>query len=147
MKKQPINIEKLILIRDNLINNVTKEHFDMNRFTNVIGEKCECGSQVCIIGHSIKLDLKNFKKHKKETFKQIGINKWTVNRTYYEWSLKFLEIDEKKNEKLWDYLFSEDWSKYDNTIEGAVKRINYVIENKTYNKIELNQLQRFIDEN
>lgn len=147
MKKPPINIEKLILIRDNIIKNVTQEHFDMKRFTNVMAENCECGSQGCIIGHSIQLDFENFIKHKKETFLQRGISKWTVNRIYYEWSLKFLEIDKKKNEKLWDYLFSEDWSKYDNTIEGAIKRINYVIENKTYNKIELKELPSFLDEN
>ena len=136
MEKPKINIKKLTLMRDNLINNVSEENFNMQFYSNLLNENCECGSVGCIIGNSIKLDMDDFFKIREKQLTNNNPLRMNINLSYFYWSFKFLELElnNQETEKLWDYLFSEGWSKLSPTKNDAINRINYVIENNTYDK-------------
>lgn len=71
----------------------------------------ECGSVGCAIGHG----------------PYAGIEK--TERDWLEYSERVFGIDRRAVE--WDYVFDDKWSAYDNTPQGAARRLQEVLDGKT----------------
>ncbi len=131
-----INLEALIMLRDHIENNVKQSDFNMHNFrmdrdgrTKDFISSSQCGSVGCILGHmpfinnpafcTIYQDWKipNIRNH------DFGDRLPTLD--FLAYSERVLKI--ASNEAVWDYLFSGDWAVIDNTVEGAVFRLNNVI--------------------
>ena len=81
----------------------------------------ECNTVGCIIGHSTVLDPKLAKEC---THSSEGIE-------FPIWFMRYAEYDSSDNDNaLWDWCFHGDWATIDNTVEGAVKRMQYAYDNK-----------------
>ena len=111
--------QNLILLRDHL-QTVDRDKFDMDWF--MLDEDDQhislhhheaihnCGSAACAIGYGPAAGVKVI-----ETDKE-----WD---TYSERVFGFSCLSDA-----WNFMFSGVWTSYDNTPEGAARRINYVIE-------------------
>lgn len=88
----------------------------------------ECNTIGCIIGYCVQLAPELV------TYEDVieGDNK-TID--FLQWSLDFTGIPFNDN-FLWSYMFSGDWAYFDHTIEGAISRINHVI-NNTFRQDEM----------
>lgn len=97
---------------------VTQENFDMNNYRTGDKKTPECNSVGCVLGWCTELDSENIKKN--YMFSDGEIN-------FYSWSEHFTGVSRVDWD--WDFLFSENWAEVDNTLEGAIKRLEYVIKN------------------
>ena len=71
----------------------------------------DCSTVACSVGHATSI----FPPIKKEDWE--------------EYCYRVFDVDSDSLE--WDFLFSEDWQKVDNTVEGAAKRIRFLIRQKS----------------
>ena len=119
-----MNIENLKAAQKHLTENVFQEVFNMLFYRedpdNVLSyfnlvESPICNSVGCAVGHCTVLDPKGFSEFVKDN-----------EDAFYNWSISFFELDKKQ----WDYLFSSHYYYSDNTIEGCVSRIQYLIDNQ-----------------
>lgn len=95
---------------------ISDNQFDMRGY-RLNGDKAspECNSVGCVIGHCTVLDSENVKQNYLNS--DTGIIKFT------DWSYDFTGL----HGYLWDFCFGGAWVDTDNTIEGAIKRIESVI--------------------
>lgn len=100
---------------------VKPEKFNMASWREGDKIQAKCGSVGCVIGHCVILAPK------------------LITRNYYNeidfgyWSVKFTGI--RTCADSWEWCFGSEWSTIDNTIEGAQKRIQYLINGR---KIPIN---------
>lgn len=112
MKKE--NLQRMV----DLLNSgkVTQEMFDMNKFRLGDKKNTKCNSVGCVVGWCTELDSENIKEN--YIFSSGGID-------FYAWSEYFTGM--LAGGYNWRFLFSENWAEVDNTINGAIKRLEYVI--------------------
>lgn len=82
----------------------------------------ECNTIGCIIGHCTVLDSDNIK------------NNYLYDNGYVkflDWSYDFTGLDKY----LWGFCFHSKWGIVDNTIEGAIKRLELVVNDKVDHKL------------
>lgn len=82
-----------------------------------------CNSPACVIGHCININLKLAK----ELLDEIGVYD---QQLYTQWSTRFTGINSK--EATWHFLFSGIWKDRNNTVKGAIERLNAVINRKMH---------------
>jgi len=127
-----VNVENLQIVADRLIE-VNKDlnlKFGMETFGDTyktVLPKPSCGSFGCVVGH-----LPLF-----EEFKDIILNLPTViggglSDDEYLYGIFYRDVCEKvlgisEDSYLWTYLFDCNWAEIDNTLEGAVFRIQHAI--------------------
>ncbi len=92
---------------------LTQDQFDMDYYMN------ECGTVGCVVGWAT-------------TFKGLEVidsdyDDYGYRIKYYSYSKRLFDLTSNKPE--WYWCFSSKWAYVDNTIEGAIKRINYLIDN------------------
>lgn len=97
---------------------VTQEMFSMRSFRRGDDKHTECNSVGCVLGWCTELDADNIKEN--YVYSSGGI-------AFYEWSEYFTGIPADGYD--WDFLFSENWAEEDNTIQGAIKRLEFFIKN------------------
>ena len=131
MKKE--NLQRII----DMLRTIDETKFDMQHYKNVYGmadelgisadeavrlsimEEIECNSPACVIGHAIRLDIPLMQsimskdKYASSTF------------IYSKWSEEFTGLN--YFEKDWDWCFASKWKRIDNTIAGAISRIQSLI--------------------
>lgn len=132
------NIENLRRAVEHL-KTIDQSQFDMSFYVaNIIdGEKLqlyypknveyvnECGTVGCVVGHCAVLDPDYFKK---KVINRPSHLKELNPYLYTDWSERFFDVKDEE----WEWLFGERWSVYDNTISGAIARIElYVNQEKT----------------
>lgn len=116
-----MNIERLKELVDYL-KTVNEDNFDMEYYARnenyldsprktIINHYNECGTVACVAGHAAMLNINDFKS------KDYNISYWFNN---------FYDIDDIYLD-LW--ITSSIWLNYDNTLKGAIRRINYAIIN------------------
>lgn len=92
-----------------------------------------CGSSACVVGWSptfkglevIDADF-YFSKSNSIFYNPHG------TLSYTEYSNRLFELDEEQ----WEWCFGGDWDQHDNSIDGAIKRINYMLKNDIPNNFE-----------
>lgn len=110
-----MNIENLQKMAD-YVKTILPVNFTMWIYRNGQMKTTECNTIGCIIGHCTVLDdPQNLPKDYEGDIK-FGL-----------WSEKFTGL--KWETKEWNWCFSSEWSKADNTPEGASKRIEYFLKN------------------
>ena len=113
-----MNTQKLEKLVSYLLSGNLKAEFDMYSFTDW-GRSCmtngatDCGTVGCAIGHAPFLG-EGFEKSRDES--------WN------DYSLRVLGIDHNSVE--WKWCFGSDWTQFDNSPEGAAKRIQYLLDGK-----------------
>lgn len=115
-----MNKENLLRMAD-YIETIPQEQFGMGMYRMGIEVTTtqKCGTVGCVIGHCTILDTpENFKR-----FKRAGL-RGTMD--FKNWSREFTGITAFSD--TWNYLFSGNWEKIDNTPQGAAKRIREVVE-------------------
>ncbi len=132
--------ENLEILRDYLIDNYdhVSKHFDMRNYRSVYNKDYQmivgkgfksindCGTHGCLAGWlPFALQKKN-KLHDYDTFLNLGPF----------WSAFVTDVlpssDGEKftdNDILFEFLFDEDWVRFDNTLDGAIARIEVVLNN------------------
>lgn len=97
---------------------IDPKKFNMKRFRpHEMDKSIECKTVGCVIGHAVVLDKENVYKN--------YINPITGGIKFTTWMEDFLDL---KDYRLFKFLFSGEWENYDNTIKGAIKRIDYILE-------------------
>lgn len=130
-----INYENLKKAKE-LLKTIPEDRFDMKHYTNknsntVSQVQNTCNSVCCVIGHCVVLDdYDNLIKYEDDIF------------NYHLWGKSFFGI---KKGYLWDFLFSGNWFNTDNTVKGAIKRIDYVLNNKEFSE-ELNNSFYYLED-
>lgn len=115
-----MNIENLTKLRDHLKSLPSDyQGFDMGDWY----EKTTCGTVSCVLGHLPDALGDDVVMHG-TSYKPAGYSSWE------EYAIDILDID--PDSKLGDWLFNGSWIYYDNTLKGAILRIEYVLENGTY---------------
>lgn len=109
-----MNVENLKLMVEHL-KTLKPEMLKMNHWRLGDKNKHECDSPGCVIGHCIILDPNPPRS------KEDGM------LLFQQWSEEFVDIISSEDEA-WFYMFSGAWDDVDPTLEGAIKRIEYVIE-------------------
>lgn len=95
-------------------------HGNQEYFARLIEDRYNiCGTTGCIIGHAVSLNRGLMDMLVKQA------NTYNFHRLYARWSVLFTGVDSESNE--WYFMFSGRWQWYDNTIEGAIDRIQAVI--------------------
>lgn len=132
-----INYENLKKAKE-LLKNIPEDRFSMGVFNSNNPEELEgvlnpCSSVCCVVGHCVALDTEiNLKKYS-----------WTYSFDYGNWSYSFFGFEYDSD--LWNFLFSEIWVYVDNTLKGAIKRIDYVLNNRDFAK-KLDNTPNIIDD-
>ena len=89
--------------------------FDMSKFMD------SCGTVGCVLGWSA-----TFKGLEPIDSEYVYDDDDDEGRfSYYRYSVRVFET----NPSQWHWCFSHRWASVDNTVEGAIKRINYLIDN------------------
>lgn len=78
-----------------------------------------CETAGCVIGHCINLDTDLFKKQFHNASNGL------IKGVFTRWSEEFTGLSAIS--KLWNFMFSGEWDTLDNTIKGAITRIEAVI--------------------
>lgn len=112
----------LTRMRDHLLT-LDEDSFDMYNYSQDVSfitniKQLECNSVGCILGHCAILDKEN-------VFKNF-INYEFIN--YEKWAENFIKIS--SDSLKYKFLFSSFWADYDNTLKGAIERINVVLSEK-----------------
>ena len=111
-----MNKENLQKMAD-YIRTVPQKKFDMEIYRVGSHKTAECGSIGCVIGHCTVLDSE-----------PLPMGAWRSDGEgidFATWSEKFTGLSTTSDE--WDWCFSSGWSHFDNTPEGAAKRIEWLI--------------------
>ncbi len=105
------NLQKMI----KHLKTIDKDKFDMGTYREDASyNTIKCTTVGCIIGHCVILD---------NNIKEFIVIGGTIDFT--GWSEKFTGINMVSYK--WGYLFSSLWETVDNTIEGAIRRLEKVI--------------------
>ncbi len=88
--------------------------FDMGDFMN------DCKTVGCVVGWSA-----TFKGLEPIDSNNYHFANYYGYDYYYDYSKRLFKLDHSQ----WEWCFSGDWKDIDNTIEGAIKRIYYLVEN------------------
>lgn len=129
-------VEHLKTIKDDQLDMATynrrAKHITVSSF---IVSNFECATAGCVIGHSVRLDTELMKKVITDAGNFSGIP-----RLYTAWSEEFtgLIYDSIR----WQWCFSGGWKQYDNTVKGAISRIESLIDD-TWREHE--HYQRFLE--
>lgn len=125
MIEDEINIENLKVYYNWCLDNLLElpaKAFDMKYYTNGDLEAKDpenlCGTSCCLLGHAPKffgVDENDFHHNSCQEFDYLYFSK-RVFGVYWDLS-----------ERL-DFVFSSDWSAIDNSVEGALKRLKYVLD-------------------
>lgn len=99
---------------------VTQEMFDMNSYRTGDKKTPECNLVRCVLGWCAELDADNIKKNYICSDGEIDLHAWSEHFTGVPWH--------DSNNFNWDFLFSRGWAYHDNTIQGAIKRLEFFIE-------------------
>ncbi len=89
---------------------LTQDQFDMKEFMN------KCGTVGCVVGWATT--FKGLEPIDDDMVESNEIDYVSYSRRVFK--LNFTE---------WDWCFDSDWTDIDSTIDGAIKRINYLVEN------------------
>lgn len=111
-----MNRENLQRIAD-FIPTIPQESFDMSTYRWGFDQEPECKSIGCVIGHCTILDKDNILAN------HIGV---LGRLKFTEWSEEFTGLSHLSYK--WDWCFSSLWASVDNTVEGARKRILYLLD-------------------
>jgi hypothetical protein len=118
-----MNTKNLILLRDYLIA-LPEDYkgFDMGNFNIDITEHNlngnHCGTAACMAGHMVYVD---------------GLPKYDVRKGHWADYAGYVSgLSEESDCEKFEFLFSFDWEAFDNTIKGAVFRINFLLDNPNY---------------
>lgn len=108
---------------------VNPEHFDItvynktyeSRFVKVKDIDFSCNTCGCVLGHAA-------------TFPEFKITEQDIYEFMNDYPFAWQKFTEKYfgievDSFVWTWLFSTDWSEVDNTLQGAIRRINYFIQN------------------
>ena len=69
-----------------------------------------CGTVACVLGHGPSI-----------------VTPGLPGEHWVDYGIRVFGIDDDEPE--WEWLFSADWDDFDNTLKGAVKRIDYYLSN------------------
>lgn len=111
-----MNKENLQLMADH-IKTIDPELFDMDIYRRGDTEFAECNSIGCVIRHCAVLEEGELPR-----LPNGGID-------FSHWSYKFTGLHTMDVE--WEWCFGSSWSQHDNSIEGAVNRIEYLVNNES----------------
>ncbi len=107
-----MNIENLKVVVE-VLGTIREDQLDMHEFIISINEGC--GSVACVVGHCMLSDRFDFDfdEEKSPTIQAIA----------------FVEnvLDIRVSTIKWEYMFGGCWASVDNSINGAIKRIEKVI--------------------
>lgn len=124
-----INVKNLKKLRKYLAENITQKKFDMldyrGRHNHSIISFRNCGSVGCMVGW-LPFALRE---NNQSTFN----NYKNIFTKGFDWDnyLKYktnIELDSE----LGEFLFDSEWAEYDNTLEGALGRLDFVIDNPNF---------------
>lgn len=136
-----IDFRNLERMRDYLVENQGRisPKFDMDVFRNYY-ERCnnayghECMTVGCVLGWGVEaFSLDELKEAEAYVSESDEVCFWTFGSNV-------LGLDE--DDEVWTFLFSSDWKPIDNTLEGAIERLNHVLSDKPMNEHE--HYQEFI---
>lgn len=102
--------------------NINPEMFHMALFRQGQYELPECDSVGCMVGHLTAIDSENVMKNYTDT-----------DIDFKLWSKDYFGLNKMK----WHYLFGSDWSKVDNTLQGAIARMRRLANGMSYKEIKL----------
>lgn len=121
-----INFNNLSKLANFLEANVTNEQFSMDHFRaggngeTIPGTKEHCGTIGCALGWGPWV--------KGLEVKAIDLHNLAEAVSWSRYSSRVLGVSFSDNE--WDFMFSGSWVHVDNTVEGAIARIKYIIRHK-----------------
>lgn len=119
-----MNIENLIAVRE-LLKTIPSEQFDMGKYREGgIPTDVNCNSPGCVIGHATKLNPSLFKFCMENASERRG--PFFTHYSYVGFAESFFGICEVDEEYCW--LFDHSWVDIDNSIEGAIMRIDILLE-------------------
>ena len=98
---------------------VKEEDFDMSVYRSGPNPYLEiqCDSPGCVIGHMVRFATK-------------PVPRIDGNIIYFD-GFAETELGINRRMPLWNYLFASEWKAHDNTIEGAINRINFAWADQT----------------
>jgi len=109
-----VNLQKMA----DYIKTIPQQSFDMSIYREEYNYyDPECESVGCIIGHCTIID--------KENVKANYVDDLSGEIDFHKWSEQFTGLKSISPE--WNFLFSMDWKDVDNSIKGAVQRLEYII--------------------
>ena len=116
--------KKNLQILANHLKTIDPQKFDMSTFNRIhafpeIGEEYTCNTAGCIAGHAPMIP--GFEFNEKDTKGVFDTICWA------KYIHRIFDISEVSDENLWLWIFGGNWSAVDNTIKGAVKRIEYTL--------------------
>lgn len=126
------NLQRMI----DLLKTVDQSRFNMEvYYTNMIGlrheafdklksRNYECDTAGCVVGHCIVLDKELF-----NSLESLATSNSSLSTIYSMWSEKFTGLKMLSLE--WEWCFGSDWKYTDNSITGAIDRMQAMI-NGTY---------------
>ncbi len=127
MKVNKKNLRKVAMF----IKDIPQDHFDMSIYRKNEQEEVtpECNTVGCTLGHATVLNKRLFNSIKKRLNGELG--RVSFSSILSEWTEKWLGISGQVGHDLdtWTFLFAWQWSRVDNTPQGAAKRILYYLEN------------------
>lgn len=128
------NFDKLKILKDWLENNKESIKFDMRYYRKRptgnylypcnFYSKTNCGTVGCLLGHA---PLIEGLEPDEDLFKKVNFDEDKF-LSWKEYSLRVFNI--KDQTRIWHFLFSSYWFEFNNTVEGAIDRLNFVINNK-----------------
>lgn len=136
-----INVKNLTILKDYLVQNYSKisNHFDMQHFRLAVApdsgtkfayryySKQDCGTVGCVIGWSVfapglePIDSDFYEKYNRRDSFGLNFSSYTDRVFFYD------NFHIGNNSEMYNFLFSGAWSGYNNTLEGAIKRLEYLI--------------------
>ena len=120
--------KKNLIILANHLTTISSVQFDMTEFNDItrndpvhpryLNNAYYCPSVGCILGHA-------------PTIKGFGFTEDDISEMtgYICWELYTKRVFDIDDTTIWTWLFGAVWAKTDNTVRGAVKRIEYTIKN------------------
>lgn len=132
-----INFENLQRMRDYLVENKEriKPNFNMLRYREVGKHTHKCETLGCVLGWGVEAFGWD------EIMESSSCTSSLKEVDFLSFSKNILGID-PHFDSIWDFLFSASWSDIDNTLDGAIERLNHVLSDKPMNEHE--HYQEFI---
>lgn len=113
-----VKLDNLLKMAD-YIENVPEHKFSMIQYRSQSKDKHNCETVGCILGHCTILD----------DFNNIPLSGLYGTIDFESWCFIFTGISVVRHINMWQYLFSAEWAKTDNTPKGSAKRIIYFVKN------------------
>jgi hypothetical protein len=107
-----MNIKNLRAIAA-LCRDIPQDKFDMGLYRSEDHTTPECGSAGCVLGHATRLETGELPR------------RWDGSIDFEEWSESFTGLQHESHSFEW--CFSSDWERYDNSPLGAAKRIEWML--------------------